>query len=81
MFSMRWSVCPVCRAPCLLCWPSLPWRHRLALARGRKKAEEDRSNYYKKRQDDKKKHMKRTAKGQPVTKNLISSILDKLQNE
>ena len=55
--------------------------HAACVARGREKAKTDRGNYYKKRQQDKKAHMKRTAKGQPVTKHLISSILDKLQNE
>jgi len=47
----------------------------------RAKASKDKDNYYKKRQLNKKTHMQRTVKGQPVTKNLISSILDKLQNE
>jgi len=47
----------------------------------REKAIKDKDEYYKKRQKDKKTHLKRTAKGQPVTKNIISSILDKLQNE
>jgi hypothetical protein len=47
----------------------------------REKAKADRDNYYKKRKQDKQKHMKRTARGQPVTKNIISGILDKLQQE
>lgn len=47
----------------------------------REKSKTDKDNYYKKRQLNKKTHMERTAKGQPKTKNLINSILEKLQNE
>jgi len=64
----------VCLYVCACSWP-------LELYPLREKAKKDKDEYYKKRQTDRKAHLKRTAKGQPVTKNLISSILDKLQKE
>jgi hypothetical protein len=60
--------------------PPPPVRRVCPRAR-REKAHADKDNYYKKRQLDKKAHMKRTSKGQPVTKTLISNILAKLQKE